>query len=166
MLGLKSIIGKSATAALLLAAPLVLTAGATAAQADEITVTISRVRALTKIDAVSKADFYARVTIAGQTFQTEAVKDQDDARPNWVIKKEVPRGVHDVKIEILDKDVTKSELIDITRTPGKRDLDFKVSTRGCVVLGFTPAQNCGRPITRGGNEGKSAEVTFSVSTRR
>ncbi len=138
----------------------------TAASADEIKITIERVRDVGKSDAFSKSDFYARVTIAGQAFQTDIIRNQNDARPNWVITKDVPPGVHDVKVEILDKDVTKSETIDVTRTAGKRDLDFKVGTRRCNVVGFSPAARCGQPIVRAGDEGKAAEITFSVATKR
>jgi hypothetical protein len=167
---MRSIAFKSAfkAAALsVLAAPVLLGGLApTAATADEIAVTIERVRGVGQADALSKSDFYARVTIAGQTFQTDLVRNQNDARPNWVIKKDVPSGVHDVKVEILDKDLTKSETIDITRTAGKRDLDFKVRTRRCNISGFSPSPACGQPIVRAGNEGKAAEITFSVNTKR
>lgn len=150
-----------------LVSPLMLGAlASSAAQADEIAVTIERVRGVGPADALSKSDFYARVTIAGQAFQTDIVRNQNDARPNWVIKKDVPSGVHDVKVEILDKDLTKSETIDITRTAGKRDLDFKVGTRRCNISGFSPSPGCGQPIVRAGNEGKAAEITFSVTTKR
>ena len=135
-------------------------------RAEEIIVTITRVQALDKFDALSKADMMARVTIAGERSTTEVIKNQDDIRPNWVIKKNVAAGTHDVKVEILDKDVTKNELIDINRVDNKRDLDFKVNTRNCQVTGFTQSYRCRSAIVRAGNEKKKAAITFTVDVKR
>ncbi len=134
--------------------------------AEEIVVTISRVKALDKFDALSKADMMARVTIAGEATTTAFIKDQDDIRPNWVIRKNVPSGVHDVKVEILDKDVTKNDFIDINRLDNKRDLDFKVNTRNCQITGFTQSYRCRSAIVRAGNEKKKAAITFTVDVKR
>lgn len=155
---------KAAFAAAMMAGAL--PAVATTASAAEITVTIERVNGRGPGDLWSRSDFFARVTIGGVTTTTDVVRNQNDAKPNWVITREVPRGTHDVKIEILDKDLTKQELIDITRTAGKKDLDFKVSTRPCRVIGFSGGTRCGQPIVREGDEGKSAEITFRVDTKR
>ena len=133
---------------------------------DEITVTISRVMATSKIDQLSRADFFARVTIAGETFTTVHIPNRDVIRPNWTFKKKVPRGTHDIKLAIFDRDVTKEEIIDINRVRGKKDLDFKVNTANCLVLGFATPTRCGTPVTRAGVEGKRAQVTFSVSVKR
>lgn len=137
-----------------------------AAQAQEIIVNIARVRALDVIDKLSKADFLARVTIDGEAFTTPAVRNQDDIRPNWTLRKRVSPGVHNIKIEILDKDVSKNDLIDINRINGKRDLDFQVDTRNCIVTGFQQAYRCRSVIQRGGNEAKKAEITFTVDVGR
>lgn len=139
---------------------------ATQAQADEIAVNIRRLRALDKIDALSKADFYARVTIAGEVFTTEAIKDQDDIRPNWLVRKRVSSGIHNVKVEILDKDVAVTDLVDINRVEGKRDLDFQVDTQRCAVLGFSETYRCRSVIQREGTERKKAQITFSISVDR
>ncbi len=138
----------------------------TQAKAEEIIVTITRVRALDKIDALSKADFGARVTIAGEAFPTAVIQNDDDIRPRWTLRKKVAAGVHDVKIELLDKDVTKSDLIDINRIAGKRDLDFKVDTGKCTVGGFTSPYRCGTAIVRSGDERKRALIMFSVAVKR
>jgi hypothetical protein len=137
------------------------------AHADEIIVNISRVKALDRSDNLSRPDFLARVTISGEPFVTKPVMNRDDIQPtDWVFRKSVPPGKHDVKIEILDKDVTKNESIDINRIDGKRDIDFAVDTRRCVVTGFSPPQRCGARIVRAGAERKKAEITFSVDARR
>ena len=153
--------------AALVALPLALTSLASSqAQADEISINITRVKALDKIDELSKADFLARVTIAGEVILTPFIKNQDDVRPNWVVKKTVPPGVHKVKVEILDKDVTKNDLIDINRLDNKRDLDFEVNTRNCQITGFQQTYRCRSAIVRAGNEKKKAALTFKVDVKR
>lgn len=139
---------------------------ATTASAAEVTVTIERVNGRGPGDLWSRSDFFARVTIDGVTTTTDVVRNQNNATPNWTITREVRRGIHDIKIEILDKDVTKQESIDITRTPSKKDLDFRANTRTCSVLGFAEGYRCGQSIVREGDEGKSAEITFRVDMKR
>lgn len=133
---------------------------------QEIVITISHVKAITKEDLLSKADFLARVTIDGQASVTDVVRNQDEIRPNWVIRKRVRPGLHNVKLEILDKDVTKNDFIDVNRVDGKRDLDFQVNTNNCGVFGFSQYYSCRQPIERQGAERKSASVTFSVDVTR
>lgn len=138
-----------------------------AASADEITVSILRVTALDQGDALSRPDFLARVTIAGELFVTKPILNQTDIQPSdWVFRKSVSPGRHEVKVEILDKDVTKNDFVDINRVDGKRDLDFTVDTRRCVVLGFSPSYRCGTRIVRAGAERRKAEITFTVDARR
>ena len=137
------------------------------AQADEITVRIKRVKAIDPGDALSRPDYLARVTIAGETFVTKPILNQTDiSPPDWVFRKSVSPGWHDVKVEILDKDLTKNDFVDINRVDGKRDLDFKVNTRRCDISGFSGSVDCGSDIVRAGAERKSAEVTFTVRSRR
>jgi hypothetical protein len=139
---------------------------ASTAKADEITVNITRLKALDKIDQLSAADFLARVTISGEVFETKVVRNKDVIRPDWIVRKRVAAGSHDIKIEIVDKDVTKSELIDVNRIDNKRDLDFKVDTRSCLIGGFSETIRCGTLIRREGQEVKKAEIVFSVAVSR
>jgi hypothetical protein len=142
----------------LLAAVSLATASQAQAQTHEIVVTITRVRALDKYDGPvgSKADFFARVTIS-----------EDDIRPNWVVTKPVGHGRHDVKLEILDSDVTNPpDPIDVNRVDKKRDLDFTVDTRACRIEGFATTYRCRTTITRAGAERKKAEVSFTVNVRQ
>ena len=147
-------------------------AGATqSAIADEVIITIESIKAIDRIDpGGGQADFFARVTINAEVFRTPAIRKADVVRPNWVISKRVRPGTHTVKLEILDRDVlSKDDAIDINRIDGKRDLDFRVRTRNCVVLDFAEPYRCsgrGVSITRAGPEKKSAEVRFNVNTRR
>lgn len=138
---------------------------ADAATAAEVTVNIARVKAIDPPDAFSKGDFYARVTIDGETQKTEVVKQSIDIKPNWKISKKVKSGVINVKVEILDKDVSQDDPIDINRVDGKRDLDFTVDTRSCRIEGFSEPYKCGKSITRVGKEKKSAGITMSVGAK-
>ncbi len=154
-------------ASALLAVPMALAIiSSSQVRAEEIVVTISRVKALEKFDQLSSADMLARVTIAGEASLTAFVKNEEDIRPNWVIRKNVPTGVHNVKVEILDKDVTKNDAVDINRIANKRDLDFQINTRNCRISGFTQTYRCKSSIVRAGSEKKMAEITFSVDVKR
>jgi hypothetical protein len=136
------------------------------AQADEIIVRISKVKALDKIDEASQADFYAQVIISGEQFAAEPIKDRNEIRPNWVFTKKVAPGQHDVKITLLDKDLTRDDPVDINRLANKRDLDFTVNTLNCTITGFAQPYKCRTAISRGGTEKKRAEITFSVDVKR
>ena len=138
----------------------------TQAAADEIVVVIRQVRALDKIDQASPADFMVRVTIDGAQQTSPVIKDQDVIRPNWTLRRQVEPGAHELKVELFDKDVIATDAIDINRLADKRDLDFSVDTRSCVITGFSTPYRCGSLITRAGNERKRAAIAFTVTATR
>jgi hypothetical protein len=145
----------------------VISGAALPAVADELIIRIERVRALDKIDPTTSPDFYAHVTVDGQVFKTQRIKNAADIRPNWVITANVPRGTSRVNLAILDKDILKKDdMIDINRVDGKRDLDFRVNTGSCQILDFSQSYSCRDRIVRAGGEKKSAEITFRVEVRR
>ena len=154
------------------AALMAMVCGAAApAVADEIIVTVESLQALDRIDVGGgQADFFAQVTIDGTVFRSPRIRRADVVRPNWTFSKRVRSGTYDVKLEIFDKDIfSKDDQIDINRLDGKRDLDFRVRTQPCAVLDFAEPYACrGRAvtITRAGREQKSAEIRFTVDTRR
>lgn len=134
-----------------------------AVQAAEIIITITDLRTVGRADVFTRPDFFAQVSVAGEGFTTPTARNQGNIAPNWVIRKTVPRGTHSVKIALFDKDLTKSEAIDINTVDGKRDLDFRINTRNCRVLDLTGvAQGCRATVTRAGRELKSAEMRFNV----
>jgi hypothetical protein len=140
---------------------------ANAQQGDEVVITITRVRAIDKEDIFGRADFYAKITLAGDTITTPVVRNADSIRPNWMLSKRVPRGTHDIKIELLDKDVLKpDDKIDINRVGDKRDLDFKINTANCRIIGFADGYRCGNNIVRAGRERKKARIEFNVIVKR
>ncbi len=140
---------------------------ANAQQGDEVVITITSVKAVDKEDIFGRADFYAKITLAGDTITTPFVRQADSIRPNWMLSKRVPRGTHDIKIELLDKDPLKpDDKIDINRVGNKRDLDFKINTGNCRVIGFADPYKCGDNIVRAGKERKKAEIEFNVIVKR
>lgn len=145
---------------------LAITTPAALAAPQELTVTITGVKAIDKADEFSKGDFYARVTIDGQTQSTQPIKQQDVDKPNWKITQKVEPGIRKVKLEILDKDVSQDDPIDINRMDNKRSLEFEVNTRTCRILGFSSGYKCGATITRAGKEKKAAEISFKISVKK
>ena len=145
------------------------TLAAASASAAEITVRIDRIRALDRVDwgLAGQADFYARVSIAGKETTTKVIKNKDDVRPGWVIReRRLKPGVHDVRIQIFDRDPLKADTtVDINRIDKKRDIEFKIDTRRCRIDGFSTQEKCGRTINRAGQERKKAEIWFRASAR-
>ncbi len=143
-----------------------LTLGQSQAEAADktLTVKVTKIRLLDRVDEFSKGDLYARVTIDGEVVKSEVVKGANEVKPDWKISAKVKGGEHKVKLELVDKDVTQDDSIDINRVDKKRDLDFTV-TPGCRIEGFSSSYKCGSSITRSGAETKKAEITFSVSVK-
>lgn len=132
----------------------------------EITVTVTRFKALDKADELSAGDFFARVTIDGQKLTSPVISDRTEVKPDWKLSKSVSPGVHKIKLELIDKDVSVDDPIDINRLGNKRDLDFTVDTRSCKIDGFAQAAKCGAVITRSGGERKMAEISFKVDVKK
>lgn len=132
----------------------------------EVQVTIHRLIALDKGDAFSSEDFFARVTIDGQVFKSERIRQTDAVIPNWRFAAVVPSGRVDVRIEVFDKDLAADDPIDINRVDPKRSLDFVVNTRSCRLEGFSSPYRCRQDVVRAGGERKKAEMTFSVDVAR
>jgi hypothetical protein len=135
-----------------------------------ITVKIDQIRPLDKFDELSRGDLFARVTIAGET-TTTPVKRQTSARgvtinTDWVIRRDVAPGAHPIKIELIDKDLSEDDIIDINRIDSRRVLEFTVDTQRCRVEGFATAYRCKSRINRAGREKKAAEVFFTIDVKK
>lgn len=135
------------------------------AQQKEIVVTVSEVRLLDKADTFNRAEIYSRIIIAGEWFETPVVKSSGTINPNWRANKSVNAGDHAIKLEILDRDLTMSEPVDINKVDRKRDVDLVVDTRNCRVSGDGINGKCDVTLKTTGRERKSAEVTITVSVR-
>lgn len=140
-------------------------AGAQGAK-HQVTVTITRFKAVDKADELSAGDFFARVTIDGEKLNSAVISDRSEVRPDWKLTKAVSPGVHKVKLELIDKDVSVDDPIDINRLGNKRDLDFTIDTRSCRIEGFATPYKCGGTITRAGGEKKMAEISFKVDVKK
>lgn len=154
---------------MLAAAAAAVPTAASAQATQEITLTISKITALDKIDwgLAGDADFFAKVTIAGETFTTQRVRGKNAITPNWKITKAVAPGTHNIKLEIFDRDPLKpDDKVDINRLPNKRDLDFTVDTKTCRIGGFASSFRCKQSITRPGDEKKKAAITFRVDVAK
>lgn len=156
---------KHATLSLALFA-LALPVAAKQAAAEEIDILVTHIKALDAFDELSKGDTYAKVTIGKDVQTTPVVSQQTEIKPDWKIVHKVKPGKHDVKVEILDKDVSVDDPIDINRVDHKRTLEFSVDTRSCRIEGFAQTYRCGDAIKRAGEEPKKAEVTFIVSVKK
>lgn len=83
----------------------------------------------TKIDPLGKADFFARITVAGQTF-TEAMQlDRSSVTPAWTTIKFVPNSLAQVPIryQLWDEDGVgrgDDDHVDINPRTGTRDLNL------------------------------------------
>jgi hypothetical protein len=155
---------------LLLIAATGVTTTVNAASTHSISVSIDQVRPLDKFDELSRGDLFARVTIAGET-TTTPVKKQTTSRgkiinTDWVIKRDVAPGKHPVKIELIDKDLSEDDIIDINRLDNRRILEFTVDTQRCRVDGFATTYKCKSRITRAGREEKAAEVFFRIDVKK
>ncbi len=74
--------------------------------------------------SLSKGDPFARVTIGKDAQTTPVIEQKTDITPDWKIVHKVKPGKHDVKLELLDKDVSVDDPIDINKVANKRPLEF------------------------------------------
>jgi hypothetical protein len=156
------------------AAPLIvgLTLGTPASAGSpthQIVIDVREVRALDKFDELSLGDIFARVTIDGKSQSTPILKQTaavgQVVKTDWQIMQNVGPGVHAVKVELIDKDLSQDDVIDINRLPNRRVLEFTIDTHRCRIEGFASDYRCRSPINRAGKEAKAAEITFTVDAR-
>ena len=139
---------------------------AAAQPTHEITVTVTKFRALDRADDLSNGDFFARLTIDGQSVTSPVLDAKAEVKPDWKLSKSVPPGVHKVKLELIDKDVSVDDPIDINKVDKKRDLEFQIDTKSCRIEGFSETYKCGATITRSGGEEKKATISFTVNVKK
>src|SRR5215831_13001644 len=102
------------------------------AAARPLTITITRVQCIDPCDekglealGESKPDFYAKITINGNTLVTSRVDDQDYIEPFWTHSVDIPAGqaTANVSIQIWDYDSTSGDdLADISPVSGDNNL--------------------------------------------
>ena len=132
----------------------------------EITVSIVKFKALDKADELSSGDFFARVTIDGAAQTTSQISGKKEVKPDWKLSKAVSPGVHNVKLELIDKDVSVDDPIDINKIAKKRHLDVTGDTNTGRIEGFSKAYKTRQTISRAGTEPKKAEISFVVTVKK
>lgn len=148
------------------------TATASVAQSagPKIVITVHELKPSDKYDELTPGDLFARMTINGQATSTEILKQATQPgvviKPNWTLSQAVAPGKHKVKLELVDKDLSVDDVIDINRLDNRRELEFEVDTRSCRISGFASDQKCKARITRTGKEKKAAEITFSIDVKK
>jgi hypothetical protein len=93
-----------------------------------------------KIDTGGKADFYAKISVAGQTFIEAMQRDRASVNPSWMTIKFVPKSVDRVQInyQLWDEDggaSGKDDRVDINPKKGVSDLNFSFATTGHALAG-------------------------------
>jgi hypothetical protein len=135
----------------------------------QIVLDVREIRTLDKFDEFSLGDIFARITIAGTTQSTSILKQTAAVgqviKPDWQIIHNVGPGVHPVKVELIDKDLSQDDVIDINKLPNRRVLEFTIDTRRCRIEGFASTYNCKSAIRRAGKEAKAAEIAFTVDAK-
>jgi hypothetical protein len=144
---------------------------AAAAELD-VRVTVERVREVTGFGFGDTPDFYAVVSIDGETFDNKNTPEQDeqegddDITPNWQFTRAVDdsAGTIPIAIAIFEEDGFlrgDDEHADIS-PGGNSDLDFGLTLAPCALAGEITA-DCGTSlVTVGTDDDDVAEVTFRV----
>lgn len=89
-----------------------------------------------KIDPGGDSDFFAKITVAGQTFVEAMQMDRSSVNTDWTTIKFVPASTPSVaiKYELWDEDSSSDDHVDIHPAEGKRNLEFTLncSNRACT----------------------------------
>jgi hypothetical protein len=126
-----------------------------------------------KIDPGGKADFYSKITVAGQTFVETMQLDKSNVSPAWTTVKFVPSTTTQVPIryELWDEDGAFSgddDHCDINSAKGKRDLNFNFNvsshnnTGDITGVHDSPANAV---ISKGSGDKDRAIVQFFVTEK-
>ena len=83
----------------------------------EVTVTVKEIRALDKIDSTCNPDFYVRVFINDEEFESPVWKNQKYLKPDWSATCDVPDNKTEVniKIQLWDWNTGLDKLCDISK---------------------------------------------------
>jgi len=109
----------------------------------EINVTIKEIRALDKIDVLSKPDFFVKVFVNGEEFVSNVWRNQKYVTEEWSTGPiDVPDDVEfaEIKIQLWDKNPIINRLCDLSQNIGekfleKRDIDLTYSLKNGLWYG-------------------------------
>lgn len=160
----------------LLALPLVVASPAAAAPDVEVRVTLERIRLTGGDDGCGDPDWYAKVTIDGQTFNNEDTPSQDaeegdpDITPNWEFSRTVDTaalatpGQVPLSVEIWEEDggfCFGDDLFDASQSAGSA-IAGSASVAPCSVGLDGQTLLCGASGIFAGTGGDRVEVTMRV----
>ncbi|WP_416669267.1 calcium-binding protein [Egbenema bharatensis] len=140
----------------------------------ELAVNFHEIRAIDNFETdfleSGQADFYTKVTIDGQTQQSQVFRDRNVVEPNLTIKRSVDLNKDNIPItiQLFDKGdlFNRDDHADINELRGQRDivLNYNVLTGRFGGAGVNVTQDGNQVTVRGQDtsDGKRAEVTFSV----
>jgi hypothetical protein len=126
-----------------------------------------------KIDSPGgTADFFANITINGQTFVETMLNDQVNPSPAWHTIKFVPSSQANVAIryQLVDEDgglAGDDDICDINPAGNKRELDFTFNTATQSLSGDVSGihNNDGSAVVSAGGQSDHARIRFFVTTR-
>jgi hypothetical protein len=122
------------------------------------------------IDPFGPADFYAKISIWGQTF-TEAMQlDKSTITPNWTSIRFVPTSIAQVPItyQLWDEDLPSSDDDDIDINPtGSQDLNFSFDVGSHNLSGDLTGvhDTVAKQVTASGTRSDRGTVKFYVTER-
>ncbi len=156
--------GAAVTAAIWTA---VVTPDPAAAQPAVVRVTVTQVTALDCLDpaglSCAGADFYAKLSVDGETVQTPHIDDATSISPNWTLERSVARNPVPVQIEIWESDSwfrDGDDPVDLKSAPG-RSLNLSVDTQAGRISGNLTGKT-NTLLTSAGTQSGRARITFRI----
>jgi hypothetical protein len=124
-----------------------------------------------KVDPGGDADFYAKITVAGQTFVEAMQLDKSSFTPAWTTIKFIPATTASVaiKYELWDEDsgpAGDDDHADINPATGARDLNFTLSVTGRALSGDITGvhDSAASAVTSEGKKGDSDRAVVRFFT--
>lgn len=139
--------------------------------AKRVTVTVHRVKQIDNLDAdgfgiIRAADFYTKLNINGQEWQSPVADGEDDAYPNWQFSQDVTGNSVPINIKIYEDDgaMLGSQYVDINSAPGVRDLNLTYDLLTGNISGAGINGKKGQLIySAGQGDSDRAEIWFSLN---
>jgi hypothetical protein len=136
-------------------------------QQANIKLTITRVQAIDSVDTWGSADFYPKVSIAGQQFSKNYLEDKDDISPNWEFLVAVNTTPDDIpiKLEIWDSDGGlrgDDDHCDINGSGGKSDLNLNLRLSTKAISGDLAGSTGAVLSSAGGGDSDRAKIWFKI----
>jgi len=136
-----------------------------------VTVTVHRVKDVDGIDDISnfftgsEADYFTRISINGQSWQSPQIKDEEDISPNWQFSQNVTAFTVPIVINLLDSDPFTDQQADINPLLGKEQLELTYNLLTGEIGGSGVSGTRGQEIyVRGQGGDERADIWFSIDS--